>query len=68
MMRLEEQTGGPFTRFGRFLRFGVLGAVGFGINIAGSVVLTGFFGVSEELSFAIALTAILPGVWPCPMA
>ena len=46
------------TSLGRFLRFGVLGAVGFGINIAVAVVLTEFFGVSEELSFAIALAVV----------
>ena len=44
MMRREEQTSGPFTRFGRLLRFSVLGAVGFGINIA----LTGTYSFLGE--------------------
>ncbi len=44
MTRREDQTSGPFTNFGRFLRFGVLGAVGFGINIA----VTGTYSFSGE--------------------
>lgn len=44
--------------FRRLLRFGALGAVGFGINIAVTVTLTEILGLPEELSFAIALAVV----------
>jgi putative flippase GtrA len=43
---------------GRLLRFGALGAAGFGLNIAVTAVLTEMFGAPEELAFAISLAVV----------
>jgi len=43
---------------GRLIRFGALGAVGFGLNIVVTFVLTETFGAPEELAFAIGLGAV----------
>lgn len=58
MRRREDPTNGALESLGRLLKFGVLGAVGFGINIAVTVVLTEVLGVSEELSFATGLAVV----------
>lgn len=52
------QTDGARANLVRLLKFGVLGALGFGINIAVTVVLTEVLGASEELAFAIALAVV----------
>ena len=43
---------------GRLIRFGALGAVGFGLNIVVTVTLTEALGAPEELAFAIALGVV----------
>jgi len=54
------RTGGWVTHstFGRLIRFGALGAVGFGLNIIITVTLTEAFGAAEEFAFAIALGVV----------
>ena len=43
---------------GRLMRFGALGAVGFGLNLAITIALTEVLGAPEELAFAIALAVV----------
>ena len=58
------QTDGARANLVRLLKFGVLGALGFGINIAVTVVLTEVLGASEELAFAIALAVWAARMFP----
>jgi putative flippase GtrA len=44
--------------FLRIVKFGAAGAAGFGLNIAITVSMHEWLGASEELAFAIALTAV----------
>ena len=43
---------------GRMARFGAMGAVGFGLNIAVTVSLHEWLGAPEELAFAVALAVV----------
>lgn len=43
---------------GRLIRFGVLGAVGFGLNIGVTAILAEVLGAAEELAFAVALAVV----------
>jgi len=42
----------------RFLRFGAVGGIGFGLNLAATVTLHEVVGVPEELAFAVAQVVI----------
>jgi putative flippase GtrA len=48
----------PSSTLGRMARFAAMGAAGFGLNIAITVSLHEGLGASEELAFAVALTAV----------
>ena len=48
----------PTTTFGRLVRFGALGAVGFALNLAVTISLHELLGAPEELAFAVALVVV----------
>jgi putative flippase GtrA len=54
----RDGAGTTGSTLGRLIRFGVFGAVGFGLNMAVTAVLTEVVGTPEELAFAIALVVV----------